>query len=58
MTYQEWFKQIIFMKDKVILPNKLSIDKKPWIKSKGFDIDGFNSFLKQQYYKQLEDGIK
>lgn len=54
MTYTEWFNKVIFLKDKVILPNNISVDKIDWITNKGFDFDNFNLFLKKQYYKQTQ----
>ena len=53
MTYQEWFKQVIFLKDKIILPNGVRFDKTKWITSNGFDIDKFNKFLKHHYYNEI-----
>lgn len=26
-TYQEWFKEIVWLKDKIILPNNITVDK-------------------------------
>ena len=58
MTYQEWFKKIQWLKDKVILPENISISKSDYITDKGFDIDGFNSLLFKLYNKQnpVSDG--
>jgi len=58
MTYQKWFKEIQWLKDKVILPNNKSISKSDYITSKGFNIDGFNKMLFQEYNKQypVNDG--
>lgn len=59
MTYKEWFLQIKWLKDKVILPSNIRISKDKYITSKGFDIDGFNSLLFEEYNKQYpvkEDG--
>lgn len=58
MNYREWFKQIQWLKDKVILPNNKSINKSEYITSKGFNIDGFNKMLFQEYNKQhpVNDG--
>jgi len=49
MEYKEWFQQIQFLKDKVILPNNKTIDKTQWVTNKGFDIDRFNGFLFKTY---------
>jgi len=57
-TYSEWFKEIQWLKDKIILPNNKSISKLNYITSKGFDIDGFNKILFEEYNKQhpVNDG--
>lgn len=52
MTYQEWFKQIIWLKNKIILPNGERLSKSNYQTTKGFDIDKFNSMLFQEYNKQ------
>lgn len=51
-TYQSWFKKIQWLKDKVILPNNITISKSDYVTDKGFEIDGFNSLLFQEYNKQ------
>ena len=51
-TYKDWFKDIQWLKDKVILPNNRSISKDEYITSNGFDIDGFNKMLFNEYNKQ------
>ena len=58
MNYKDWFKQIKWLKDKVILPNGERISKSSYITPKGFNIDGFNSMLFQEYNKQypVNDG--
>ena len=50
-TYKEWFKKIIWLKDKVILPNNQTVDKSQFVRKDGFDIDGFNVFLFNTYNK-------
>jgi len=57
-SYKEWFKEIQWLKDKVILPENISISKSDYITDKGFDIDGFNSLLFKLYNKQnpVSDG--
>lgn len=57
-TYQEWFKEIVWLKDKIILPNNITVDKSKWITKDGFDINGFNSYLFELYNKQnpVSDG--
>ncbi len=50
-TYKEWFKKIIWLKDKVILPNNQTVDKSQLVRKDGFDIDGFNVFLFNTYNK-------
>lgn len=58
MTYQEWFKEIQWLKDKVILPNNHSISKDDYITKDGFDINGFNRMLFKVYNTQypVSDG--
>ena len=51
MTYQEWFKQIIWLKDKIILPNNITISKSDYITKDGFDINSFNTMLFKTYNK-------
>ena len=51
-TYKEWFLEIQWLKDKVILPNNIYVSKQSYIKANGFDIDGFNSMLFEEYNKQ------
>lgn len=48
-TYQEWFKEIKWLKDKIILPDGTRISKSNYITKNGFNIDGFNKFLFQMY---------
>lgn len=49
MTYQEWFKKIQWLKNKVILPNSTTISKSEFINKDGFDIDRFNKLLFNTY---------
>lgn len=51
MEYRDWFKEIKFLKDKVILPDGNRINKSDWVTSKGFDFDNFNKFLMDTYNK-------
>ena len=51
-TYKDWFKDIQWLKDKVILPDNKRISKDKYITSNGFDIDGFNKMLFNEYNKQ------
>ena len=51
-TYKEWFLEIKWLKDKVILPDNIRISKEQYITSKGFDIDGFNTMLFNIYNKK------
>ena len=51
-TYKDWFKDIQWLKDKVILPDNKRISKDEYITSNGFDIDGFNKMLFNEYNKQ------
>lgn len=58
-TYKDWFKDIVWLKDKVILPNGQTVSKNSFIKEEGFNIDGFNSFLFKTYntlYPVKKDG--
>lgn len=48
-TYQEWFKKIQWLKDKIILPNNNTISKSDYITKNGFDIDRFNKMLFNTY---------
>lgn len=49
MTYQEWFKEIVWLKDKIILPNNTRISKSDYITKDGFDINSFNTMLFKTY---------
>lgn len=51
MSYKDWFKKIIWLKDKIILPNNQTVDKSQFVRKDGFDIDGFNVFLFNTYNK-------
>ena len=51
MSYKDWFKKIIWLKDKVILPNNQTVDKSRFVRKDGFDIDSFNVFLFNTYNK-------
>ena len=51
-TYKEWFLEIQWLRDKVILPNNITISKQGYIKPDGFDINSFNSMLFEEYNKQ------
>lgn len=51
-TYKEWFNEIKWLKDKVILPNGERISKSSYVKKDGFDIDSFNKMLFKEYNKQ------
>lgn len=48
-TFKDWFHEIKWLKDKVILPNDITIEKSNYITKDGFDIDGFNSLLFKTY---------
>jgi len=58
MIYKEWFNKIQWLRDKIILPNHKTISKSNYVTDKGFNIDGFNSLLFQEYNKQypVNDG--
>ena len=36
-TFKEWFKEIKWLKDKVILPNNIIVEKSLYITKDGFD---------------------
>lgn len=58
MKYKQWLDKIIYLQTKVILPDGTSLDKGRWVKSDGFDTDGFNEFLGELYntkYKEDEE---
>jgi len=48
-AFKDWFQEIKWLKDKVILPNDITIEKSTYITKDGFDIDGFNSLLFKTY---------
>ena len=48
-TYQEWFKEIKWLKDKVILPGGNRISKSDYTTKDGFDINRFNTMLFKTY---------
>lgn len=52
MTYSEWFKQIQWLRDKVILPDGTRIDKSFYMTFEGIDIDEFNKMLFDEYKKR------
>ena len=49
MTYQEWFKKIVWLRDKIILPNNTTISKSDYITKDGFNINEFNKMLFRTY---------
>ena len=58
MTYQEWFKEIKWLKDKVILPDNIRISKSDYITNDGFNINDFNRMLFKTYNEKypVSDG--
>lgn len=52
-TYKEWYKEIQWLQNKIILPDGRSISKESFITSNGFDIDGFNKLLFNEHNKYL-----
>jgi len=58
MTYQEWFKKIVWLRERVVLPDGKSISKLNYTTKDGFEIKGFDSLLFQEYNKQypVSDG--
>lgn len=48
-TFKEWFKEIKWLKDKVILPNNIIVEKSSYITKDGFDINSFNTMLFKTY---------
>jgi hypothetical protein len=51
-TYRDWFKEIKWLKDKVILPDNTRVSKLNFQTKDGFDINAFNSFLFKTYNEQ------
>ena len=49
MTFEEWLTKIVYMKDKVILPDGRYIYKTAFITQHGFDGEGFNELLKDAF---------
>ena len=49
MTYKEWFKKIVWLQDKIILPSNIRISKSNYITKDGFNIDRFNTMLFKTY---------
>ena len=58
ITYKEWFKKIVWLREKVVLPDGKTICKLDYTTKDGFEIDGFNSLLFKLYNKQnpVSDG--
>ena len=54
ITYKEWFLEIKWLKDKVILPNGIRISKLDYITPKGFNINDFNTMLFNKYNEYNE----
>ena len=57
MTYTEWFQKILFMRDKVILPDGKQINKLKWVTPNGFNINEFNKFLMITYNELQEKKV-
>lgn len=51
MTYQEWFKKIIWLKEAVVLPNGQRISKTGYITKDGFETGNFSKLLFKTYNK-------
>ena len=51
MTYQKWFKEIVWLKDKVILPNGQRISKLEYVTKDGFANGEFSNLLFKTYNK-------
>lgn len=49
MTFKEWFVEIQWLKDKVILPNQKRIDKFDFMINGKIDADKLNKKLKEEY---------
>lgn len=53
LTFKEWLNSILYLKDKVILPNGDRMSKGNYISSEGiFDTVEFNRSLFKEYIKQ------
>lgn len=48
-TYQEWFKEIVWLKEKVVLPNGQTISKLNYIGKDGFETGDFSNLLFKTY---------
>jgi len=48
-NFNEWVSKIVYLKDKVILPDGRILYKTAFITPKGFDLEGFNELLKDTY---------
>lgn len=49
MTYEEWLTKVVYLKDKVILPDGRYIYKQAFNTPNGFDGEAFNELLKDSY---------
>lgn len=45
MSYTDWYQEIEWLKNKVILPNGKRVSKDGYITKDGFDTEGFNKVL-------------
>ena len=54
MTYSDFIKETKFLKDKIILPDNIRVNKSKWITSTGFDFNAFNSYLMKIYKERYE----
>lgn len=52
ISFAEWLLQLIHLRDKVILPGRVTVSKEPYITPNGFDTISFQKRLFQEYNKQ------
>lgn len=52
--FEEWKKNIIYLRDKVILPDNSTVDKGRWIGKDGFKFEEFDEFLYNNKYRKDE----
>lgn len=47
--FKEWKNKIIYLRDKVILPDGTTINKLKWVSEHGFDTKEFEYYLEKIY---------
>jgi hypothetical protein len=58
MTYKDWFQEIKWLRDKIILPNNNRISKDSFNVDGKFNADSLNKFLFKKYNEEypVNDG--